>query len=66
MKNIRLVSGKDLDKMFWNGWTSRTIRPNETREDVINELKSYYSKIKVYQVRTSVRGYYQDVVMVKR
>lgn len=66
MKDYRVVTGKELDKMFRNGWTSRTVRPSEYTEEVIEQLKTYYSKVKAYKTRTAIRGYYQDVIMVKR
>jgi hypothetical protein len=66
MANYRLVSHSELDKMHSNGWVFRHITPRENVEDVIEQVKQYSKKIKVYKTTTAVRGYYQDLILYKK
>jgi len=61
----RILSAKEYERMTNGKWRQYSFDWNKLRETK-NYLKAMEVEFKHYLMTTNVRGYYQDVILVKR
>lgn len=76
-KKTYLISGKRLDEMIDNGWTLKLMewvleegseyKSLEGKDAFYTRLiNEGYTRVKLYEVSTRIRGYHKVIAMVKR
>ena len=66
MNKMRLLSGKEQERMINNEWRMCLPEPLEGTEAMRERLSEKYSQVKMYYVTTAVRGSYTPIAMVKK
>ena len=65
MNNVRVLSGKEQERMTANGWFIVFAKRHESDDQLKDRLSQKFSKVKIYYTTTYVRGYYNTIAMVK-
>ena len=65
MNNVRILSGKEQERMCNNGWRIVLSKRGESEQELYDRLIVDHVEVKVYNVTTYVKGYYNTIAMVK-